>query len=99
MCTNCRYLLPTCCYAIASSCLLVSICLLSGCLVYMQSVPEASGAKAKVQAPMAPMQPASTAKQPPKGHSAADAAAAIASGTTDNEVQVRKVASVPVLYA
>lgn len=67
-------------------------------LVQMQAVPKASGVKAKVQAATAPLQQASTAKQPPKGHSAVDAAAAVvsagASSTSDKEVQVRKAASV-----
>ena len=63
----------------------------------MQSVPKAGGAKAKVQAAMAPLQHAGTAKQPPKGHSAAEAAAAVACATTDSEVQVREVAFVSAL--
>ena len=81
--------------------LLVSTWLSSACMVQMQSVLTAGGLKAnrpcKVQAATATLQHASTAKQPPKGLSAADAAAAVASAaasaTIDNEVQVRKVAS------
>ncbi len=83
---------------VASSCLLAYAWLLSASLVQVQAVPKASGVKAKVQAATAPLQQASTAKQPPKGHSAVDAAAAVASAgassTSDKEVQVRKAASV-----
>ena len=78
---------------VASSCLLAFAWLLSASLVQVQAVPKASGVKAKVQAATAPLQQASTAKQP-----AVDAAAAVvsagASSTCDKEVQVRKAASV-----
>ena len=83
--------------ACVSSCLRAFAWLLSAYLVYVQSVPEASGAKAKVQAATATLQHASTAKQPPKGNSAVDAteavASAVASVNHDKEVQVRTVTS------